>query len=184
MAIMIRDYPDSSPAITTLPPHLTATATTQIPSNQSLESNITPTHTPYAARARRISPQPIQASDTPINQETPLPQIPLVLSSPAGESTSRPTTEGYKPPPPKHPLVMPANGHPASLETGNLGLTSASVEGKMSAADLGGASMALQRSVRALDGVERIGSLLTLDLKSNEIKVSDRYWRVIEKLTR
>jgi len=36
----------------------------------------------------------------------------------------------------------------------------------------GSASMALQRSVRALDGVERIGRLLTLDLKGNEIKVS------------
>jgi len=35
----------------------------------------------------------------------------------------------------------------------------------------GSASMALQRSVRALDGVERIGRLLTLDLKGNEIKV-------------
>jgi len=33
--------------------------------------------------------------------------------------------------------------------------------------------MALQRSVRALDGVERIGRLLTLDLKNNEIKVSN-----------
>lgn len=45
-------------------------------------------------------------------------------------------------------------------------------EGKLSHAELGGASMALQRSVRALDGVERIGRLLTLDLKSNEIRVS------------
>jgi hypothetical protein len=42
----------------------------------------------------------------------------------------------------------------------------------MSSSDAGGASIALQRSVRALDGVERIGRLLTLDLKGNEIKVS------------
>lgn len=47
-----------------------------------------------------------------------------------------------------------------------------SVEGRMSSSDAGGASIALQRSVRALDGVERIGRLLTLDLKGNEIKVS------------
>ena len=46
------------------------------------------------------------------------------------------------------------------------------VEGRMSSSDAGGASIALQRSVRALDGVERIGRLLTLDLKGNEIKVS------------
>lgn len=47
-----------------------------------------------------------------------------------------------------------------------------SVEGRMSSSDAGGASIALQRSVRALDGVERIGRLLTLDLKGNELKVS------------
>jgi protein phosphatase 1 regulatory subunit 37 len=45
-------------------------------------------------------------------------------------------------------------------------------EGKLSMGELGGASVALQRSVRALEGVERIGRLLTLDLKGNEIKVS------------
>lgn len=44
-------------------------------------------------------------------------------------------------------------------------------EGKVSAPEPGGASMALQRSVRALDGVERIGRLLTLDLKANDIRV-------------
>ena len=47
----------------------------------------------------------------------------------------------------------------------------APVEGKLTPSELGGASMALQRSVRALDGVERIGRLLTLDLKSNDIRV-------------
>lgn len=36
---------------------------------------------------------------------------------------------------------------------------------------LGGS--ALQRSVRALDGVERLGNLLTLDLKGNEIRVRE-----------
>lgn len=44
-------------------------------------------------------------------------------------------------------------------------------EWKVSTTELGGASVALARSVRALDGVERIGRLLTLDLKSNDIKV-------------
>lgn len=34
-------------------------------------------------------------------------------------------------------------------------------------------SVALQRSVRAMDSVERFGNLLTLDLKGNEIRVSD-----------
>jgi hypothetical protein len=33
-------------------------------------------------------------------------------------------------------------------------------------------SAALQRSVRALDSVERFGNLLTLDLKGNEVRVS------------
>ena len=65
------------------------------------------------------------------------------------------------------------------------GVNMTSVEGRMSSSDAGGASIALQRSVRALDGVERIGRLLTLDLKGNEIKVSfalistegDTVWR-------
>ena len=45
-------------------------------------------------------------------------------------------------------------------------------EGRISAPEMGGASIALQRSVRALEGVDRIGRLQTLDLKSNDIRVS------------
>lgn len=57
------------------------------------------------------------------------------------------------------------------MPSASFGLNQMTAEGKLSNPDHGGASMALQRSVRALDGVERIGRLLTLDLKSNEIKV-------------
>lgn len=51
-------------------------------------------------------------------------------------------------------------------------LSHTAAEGRLTATEAGGASVALAKSVRALDGVERIGRLLTLDLKSNEIKVS------------
>lgn len=39
-------------------------------------------------------------------------------------------------------------------------------------ADVPGTSTALHRQVRSMDGVERIGRLLTLDLKGNDIRVS------------
>lgn len=58
------------------------------------------------------------------------------------------------------------------VPSASFAVNAAPVEGRLSHAETGGASMALQRSVRALDGVERIGRLLTLDLKSNEIRVS------------
>jgi protein phosphatase 1 regulatory subunit 37 len=69
---------------------------------------------------------------------------------------------------------MPAGGGSAMQDSpfASFSVNAAPVEGRLSHAETGGASMALQRSVRALDGVERIGRLLTLDLKSNEIKVS------------
>jgi hypothetical protein len=72
---------------------------------------------------------------------------------------------------------MPSGGNSAMQETpsASFAINATSAEGKLSHAEFGGASMALQRSVRALDGVERIGRLLTLDLKSNEIKVSCRW---------
>jgi hypothetical protein len=81
------------------------------------------------------------------------------------------------PVPPKHALSA-FNINPDGYGNGNgnghgSGITAASAEGRMSGPDpsIGGASVALQRQVRSLDGVERIGRLLTLDLKGNEIKV-------------
>ncbi|KAK4687531.1 protein phosphatase 1 regulatory subunit 37, partial [Tremellales sp. Uapishka_1] len=116
------------------------------------------------------SPVPYAARKKPLPTEAPLPPIPLVVTSSTGGITSRTLPEGYKPPlPPK-------------IDNGIVTTTNA--EGKLSMVDLGGASMALQRSVRALDGVERIGRLLTLDLKGNEIKSGVGYIAQVLKRNR
>lgn len=95
-----------------------------------------------------------------------LPAIPTVTS--AGGITSRTVPDNYKSQQQSQPQIQQRTGSFLGME-GGVNMTS--VEGKMSSSELGGASIALQRSVRALDGVERIGKLLTLDLKGNEIKV-------------
>jgi len=139
LALMIRDYPDSSMSMSTFSPTGTSSPTSH---NLALES--TPSYTP---RSRRQIPDP-NADDAS------LPPIPKVTSSTTGGITSRTIPEGYT----------------ASKTGSSLSLDVVPVEGRMVGS--GSASMALQRSVRALDGVERIGRLLTLDLKGNEIKVS------------
>jgi hypothetical protein len=63
---------------------------------------------------------------------------------------------------------MPGGGYSAMQDSAGTTL-SAPAESKPPAHELRGASLALQRSVRALEGVERIGNLVTLDLKGNEI---------------
>ena len=140
LALMIRDYPDSSMSMSSFSPAGAASS----PSTNSLALDSTPSYTP---RSRRQVPDP-NADDSS------LPPIPKVTSSAAGGITSRTIPEGY---------TAPKSGSSLSLDV-------VPVEGRMVGS--GSASMALQRSVRALDGVERIGRLLTLDLKGNEIKVS------------
>jgi protein phosphatase 1 regulatory subunit 37 len=147
LALMIRDYPDSSMSMSSLSSAPTTNPNLNSPGLSQLSDHSTPSYTP---RTRR-QPIPDPNADDPS-----LPPIPKVTSS--GGITSRTIPEGY----------LPRSGSVLSLE-GGVNLTP--VEGKMVGS--GSASMALQRSVRALDGVERIGRLLTLDLKGNEIKVSE-----------
>ncbi|WVW83494.1 hypothetical protein I302_105515 [Kwoniella bestiolae CBS 10118] len=175
LALMIRDYPDSALTMSSLSPGLSSSSATQSPLLLPADATpSTPTPLPYSARIRK--PQPALPDD-----ERDLPPIPLVVSSATGGITSRTVPEGYKPPPPpKNPLVMPSGGNSVMQDAGNF----TGPDGKTSSAELGGASMALQRSVRALDGVERIGRLLTLDLKSNEIKNGVTYIAQVLKRNR
>jgi protein phosphatase 1 regulatory subunit 37 len=164
---MIRDYPDSNISMASLSPALNPTHTNSPgPSHLSLDSNGS---TPYTPRRRGHPPIPDHNADS---NDPSLPAIPKVTSSSTGGITSRTLPEGYKAGSTSTPTKTgTGSGSVLGLE-GGVNVTP--IEGKMasSAAEFGGASMALQRSVRALDGVERIGRLLTLDLKGNEIKVS------------
>lgn len=102
--------------------------------------------------------------------ESPLPPLPPSAKLYTNGLLLSPTSEdGRSTVPPKSTLGLGVLG--PSHESAN-GTTLASVEGKINGPELGGASIALQRQVRSLDGIERIGRLLTLDLKGNEIKVS------------
>ncbi|KLT45309.1 RNI-like protein [Cutaneotrichosporon oleaginosum] len=155
LAVMIRDYPDTG-AFGAL-------------SGSGAEL-------PYAARQRKALPE--LPPDDPN-----LPPVPALSST--GGVTTRVDPEGYKPPPaPKHPLVMPGGGYSAMQESASFSVNSSAVEGKLSTPEFGGASLALQRSVRALDGVERIGRLVTLDLKSNDIRNGVTYIAQVLKRNR
>ncbi|WVF72536.1 hypothetical protein IAT40_007353 [Kwoniella sp. CBS 6097] len=196
LALMIRDYPDSALTMSSLSPALnnsTSSHHSTLITPGSLESSPNPSSPspqpktlPYAARSRRTHPPATSSANTNADiEERDLPPIPLVVSSATGGVTSRTLPEGYRPPPPpKHPLVMPGGGNSSMQDAGNFPVNHTTAEGRMTTAELGGASMALQRSVRALDGVERIGRLLTLDLKSNEIKNGVNYIAQVLKRNR
>ncbi|RXK36032.1 hypothetical protein M231_06680 [Tremella mesenterica] len=173
LALMIRDYPDS--ALSSVSPSNTTVPSNSSSPSVSLNSTLsTPAYAAYVPRSRR-----------PVNHDDNLPPIPLVTSSPAGGITTRTVPEGYKPPPPpKYPLVMPAGGNSTMQDGPHSVLDPTPAEGRLSTSDLGGASVALQRSVRALDGVERIGRLLTLDLKGNDLKTGVNYIAQVLKRNR
>lgn len=140
---MIKDYPDTSA------------------STLSALSTDTPTaHSPYTPRQRRT----YDSASPSLRSNQPLPPVPLTASHPPG-AESQPDQADLKPKVP--PKTEPGLG----IQNGGTSLSTAAAEGKLVGPDLGGASVALQRQVRSLDNVERIGRLLTLDLKGNEIRV-------------
>ncbi|RSH95673.1 hypothetical protein EHS25_000765 [Saitozyma podzolica] len=173
LALMIRDYPDSALTMSSLTPTLSTTPSMHNPSIPNLDSSSpNPGYVTYAARSRRPISEALAAAAAAKDDDSSLPPIPLVVSSATGGVTSRTLPEGYKPPPPpKNPLVMPSGGNSAMQDSSVFGahVTATQAEGKVFSPGEG-ASVALQRSVRALDQVERIGRLLTLDLKGNDIK--------------
>lgn len=126
----------------------------------------------YAPRQRRGIPPPPPVDDSN------LPPIPLVTSS-GGGVTHRVVPEGYKPPPPSdNAFVMPGGGYSAMQETSTFGGDDVKLRAER------GASLALQRSVRALENVERIGRLRTLDLKGNDIRQGVNYIAQVLKRNR
>ena len=170
LALMIRDYPESAISMSAFSPGLSASLSST--SLASIEQQLSPSPSPIPYRQRL--PQ-----SSPLKSVTALPPVPAPndSSSPiASKSMRRTISEEYRPPSsvkPRRPISP--NALSPSRDTSDLrnaSLNRAHAEGKLTSAEMGGASMALQRSVRALDGVERIGRLLTLDLKGNDIRVS------------
>jgi protein phosphatase 1 regulatory subunit 37 len=168
LALMMRDYPDSVITLSSLSPGLSSSTSSNSlhipvppPETRSSASQPSSAHASYASRSRR-------PASTSTEIDPALPPIPSITTSTTGGITTRTMPDGYKPPiPPKHHLTPGPDGPSSPASSVN----NTNAEGRLSMGELGGASMALQRSVRALDGVERIGRLLTLDLKGNEIKV-------------
>jgi protein phosphatase 1 regulatory subunit 37 len=157
---MIKDYPDSA--------SMTLSSSNSSSNLQHTASSDSAYH-PHTSRPRRPDQQTDDAN---------LPTIPMVGTG--SSILTRILPEGYKQAGRALPGLVVAE---TSTSAGSV-ISSTAVEGKLSAVEIGGASVALQRSVRALDGVERIGRLLTLDLKGNEIRNGVTYIAQVLKRNR
>ncbi|CAD6576198.1 MAG: hypothetical protein TREMPRED_001605, partial [Tremellales sp. Tagirdzhanova-0007] len=159
LALMIRDYPDSALSVNPLSPSIVTNSTVY---NSSPTIDRVPSPIPYVPRSRR---QPLLPSLPPTAPSAP-------TTNARTDEFNRSASDTHKPPLPplKHPLVMREGGNSAMQDGASSALSHTAAEGRLTVTEAGGASVALARSVRALDGVERIGRLLTLDLRSNEIK--------------
>ncbi|TYJ53131.1 hypothetical protein B9479_006254 [Cryptococcus floricola] len=169
-------------------------------------------YAPRVRKATRpISPQPPPVLPTKPSSPPPIPQrpaptatkpkkedsdslpaIPTVSSTPSGGVVSKTVPEGYRAPERgsvRDRLAMPftaepfdQNSHPAS--------ESALGEKEPPAHEQGvrgpgrGKSLALERNVKALEGVERVGRLMTLDLKGNDIRTGVSYIAQVLKRNR
>ncbi|WVQ71367.1 hypothetical protein IAR50_000896 [Cryptococcus sp. DSM 104548] len=206
VALMIRDYPDSGAA--TLADRLgSSLAGAGAPA--SAPPVPAQVDVPYAARVRKggrpVSPQPPPGSTTKPASPPPislrpaatsttkkedgdsLPAIPTVSSTPSGGVVSKTVPEGYQAPDRgsvKDRLAMPftaepfdSDSHPVSAEKEQGKETSTMGPSK-------GKSLALERNVKALEGVERIGRLMTLDLKGNDIRTGVSYIAQVLKRNR
>ncbi|ORX39593.1 hypothetical protein BD324DRAFT_654814 [Kockovaella imperatae] len=158
LALMIRDYPDSAMSMSSFSPGLTASVSNS--SLASFDQQLSPSPSPIPQSRQRRPPA------SPLKEEIALPPSPS-LSHNNQVLQNQHLSNGKTTHAAKSALPVP---NASSRDVNQSGVNTVPVEGKLSHAEFGGASMALQRSVRALDGVERIGRLLTLDLKGNEIR--------------
>lgn len=142
---MIKDYPDTSASTLS-----------------ALSTDAPTAHSPYTPRQRRT----YDSASPSLRSNQPLPPVPLTASHPP-EAEPQADQADFKP---KVPPKTPGESG-LGIQNAGTSLSTAAAEGKLVGPDLGGASVALQRQVRSLDNVERIGRLLTLDLKGNEIRV-------------
>jgi protein phosphatase 1 regulatory subunit 37 len=175
VALMIRDYPDIVPGLTpsnsnpSTPPMSPAPVT--VPLAQSPSVAHSPLPLPPPTRSGPLPPPPKHPTATPQTTYTPyIPrskrgiaqqqqaaplspaaqQVPIITSSAQGGITTR--------------HAVPQS--PAAPSTGNGSV-------------LDGPSAALLDKVRALDNLPRLGSLRTLDLRGNDLRVCFRFCTIL-----
>lgn len=160
---MIKDYPDM--VTTTSSPFVqTSSGGGAIMPDSAVVTTTPATYSAYTPRSRRL---PLVSKPT---EDANLPPIPLLVSSQAGGLTSRTLPEGYKPTPEDSEVESEDEYAPPSERRNGLSRLGAGV-GLLGEADLGVGAM-MQERVRSLDDVTRIGKLVTLDLKGNDLRVS------------
>ncbi|ODN85879.1 hypothetical protein L198_07444 [Cryptococcus wingfieldii CBS 7118] len=172
------------------------------------------TEVPYAPRVRKatrpISPQPPPVPTTKPSSSPPIPQrpaptvakpkkedsdslpaIPTVSSTSSGGVVSKTVPEGYRAPERgsvRDRLAMPFTAEP--FDQNSYPASESALGEKEPAHEQGvrgpgrGKSLALERNVKALEGVERVGRLMTLDLKGNDIRTGVSYIAQVLKRNR
>ena len=151
LALMIKDYPDMIPSSNML----------------SLSPSLSPPSTPLDTPTRESSPQlPL----SPLPKAGPILPPPRHPPKPATPTTYTP----YIPRSKRNVTMSPAsNSIPIITSNSQGGITTARHPATPSTPiNHHGPSAALLDKVRALDTLPRLGSLRTLDLKGNDIRVS------------
>lgn len=174
LAVMIKDYPDVSTTTSSpfTPPTVDGSAA--FASNSSTgtsPTSTTVTYAPYTPRGRK-APAASGTLDMSIASEgAALPEIPLVASNSTGGITRRVVPASYR-----RPGMESSSDSSGSSSVGSDSDDDDDVprrsepKGGAAAPDAAVGRM-MQTRVRALDDVQRLGRLVTLDLKGNDLRV-------------
>jgi protein phosphatase 1 regulatory subunit 37 len=168
---MIKDYPDVS--TTTSSPFTpssvdgSAAAASTSSSGSGTTTSTTVTYAPYTPRGRR--PPAASGVTHAVDDGAVLPEIPSVASNSTGGITRRVVPASYR-----RPGMDSSSGSSGSSSAGSdsdddLPLRSEAKGGAAGRDAVVGRMM--QTRVRALDDVQRLGRLVTLDLKGNDLRV-------------
>jgi protein phosphatase 1 regulatory subunit 37 len=159
LALLVKDYPEvaSTGASNPFSQSSVASSTLTSPSATSPSSP----YTAYTPRSRRANIETINAASTE------LPSIPQLTTNGGGGITSRTVPSGY---------VGKGEGEEDSDEDDDDAYLRSRRDPLKGDGDGPGVAESLQNSlmqsrVRSLDDVERIGKLVTLDLKGNDLRV-------------
>ena len=187
LAVMIKDYPDVStttsspfapPPTTTVDSSAAASgpSASSTGSGPSSPSTTTVTYAPYTPRGRKPQTASGTVDAAGANDDGALPEIPSVASNSTGGITRRVVPASYR-----RPGMDSSSGSSGSSSAGSdsddddddLPRRPESKGGAAAGRDAAIGRM-MQTRFRALDDVQRLGRLVTLDLKGNDLRVSPR----------